>query len=144
MARAVDIRGDQDERTYWHLAADPADPATGPLYITNLDIFSRNHSSCRVAAFTDIYPTAVACESFARLAQTNLAFTALYGKLYGSSIGALIAWRYSVIGVWAALASFLTVIRHTRTEEEAGRRELLGSTVLGRYAPLSAALIVTY
>ena len=35
------------------------------------------------------------------------------------------------------------MIRHTRAEEEAGRRELLGSTVVGRHAGLAAALIAT-
>lgn len=39
------------------------------------------------------------------------------------------------------MAIFLTV-RHTRTEEEAGRTELLRAGVLGRHAPLAAALIV--
>src|SRR6266545_4865479 len=43
----------------------------------------------------------------------------------------------------AGRASLLTVIRHTRSDEEAGRRELLGSTVVGRNAPLTAALLVT-
>src|SRR5258708_18700847 len=38
----------------------------------------------------------------------------------------------------------LTLIRHTRVEEESGRRELLGSTVVGRDAPLTAALLVTF
>ena len=37
--------------------------------------------------------------------------------------------------------SLLTVVRHTRTEEETGRLELLGATVVGRYAPLTAALL---
>lgn len=37
----------------------------------------------------------------------------------------------------------LTVIRHTRSEEEAGRRELLGSAVVGRQAGLAAALSLT-
>ncbi|WP_256838411.1 ABC transporter permease [Ornithinimicrobium faecis] len=41
----------------------------------------------------------------------------------------------------ALMAIFLTV-RHTRTEEEAGRTELLRAGVLGRHAPLAAALIV--
>ena len=36
----------------------------------------------------------------------------------------------------------LTVIRNTREEEETGRRELLGSTVMGRHASLTAALLV--
>src|SRR5262249_20625093 len=41
------------------------------------------------------------------------------------------------------LLTILTVVRHTRTEEEAGRRELLGATVVGRHASLAAALIAT-
>ncbi|WP_256842834.1 ABC transporter permease [Ornithinimicrobium cryptoxanthini] len=39
------------------------------------------------------------------------------------------------------MAIFLTV-RHTRAEEEAGRTELLRAGVLGRHAPLAAALVV--
>lgn len=46
----------------------------------------------------------------------------------------------SALGV-ALMAIFLTV-RHTRSEEEAGRTELLRAGVLGRHAPLAAALIV--
>ena len=42
--------------------------------------------------------------------------------------------RAGLLALIAALVSVLTVVRHTRTEEEAGRRELLGATVLGRYA----------
>ncbi|MEO5576528.1 MAG: ABC transporter permease [Gaiellaceae bacterium] len=66
------------------------------------------------------------------------------GPAYGSSVGSL--------GIWAAgdalwivgLASLLTVIRHTRAEEEAGRSELLGATVVGRQASLAAALTVVF
>lgn len=43
----------------------------------------------------------------------------------------------------AGLISLLTVIRHTRAEEDAGRRELLGATAVGRPAGLIAALIAT-
>ena len=43
-----------------------------------------------------------------------------------------------------AVLAMLTVIRHTRTEEETGRLELLGSAAIGRYAPLTAALVVAF
>ena len=43
-----------------------------------------------------------------------------------------------------AVAVILTVIRHTRAEEESGRTELLDSTAVGRYASLTAALILTF
>lgn len=46
----------------------------------------------------------------------------------------------SALGI-SLMAIFLTV-RHTRTEEEAGRTELLRAGVLGRHAPLAAALLV--
>jgi hypothetical protein len=41
------------------------------------------------------------------------------------------------------LISLLTVIRHTRVEEETGRRELLGSAVVGR-AVGSRSLTIPY
>jgi ABC-2 type transport system permease protein len=45
--------------------------------------------------------------------------------------------------IFVALMSVLMVVRHTRTEEETGRAELLGAAVVGRHAGLAAALIVT-
>ena len=38
----------------------------------------------------------------------------------------------------------LTVIRHTRADEESGRTELLDSTAVGRYASLTATLLLTF
>lgn len=46
------------------------------------------------------------------------------------------------VGVLIGLMSVLTVVRHTRDEEETGRAELLRSTVVGRHAPLTAALLL--
>ena len=40
------------------------------------------------------------------------------------------------------MASIFTVIRHTRAEEESGRLELVGAGVVGRFAPITAALYV--
>ena len=37
--------------------------------------------------------------------------------------------------------AILLVVRHTRAEEETGRAELVGAGVVGRHAPLAAALI---
>jgi ABC-2 type transport system permease protein len=69
---------------------------------------------------------------------------AMLGPVFGATLGAITAWRAGLVFTVVGLASLLTVIRHTRTDEEAGRRELLGSTVVGRYAPLTAALLVTF
>ncbi|WP_395105096.1 ABC transporter permease [Actinomadura sp. SCN-SB] len=46
------------------------------------------------------------------------------------------------VAIFVALMSVLLFTRHTRTEEEAGRAELVRAGVVGRHAPLTAALIV--
>ena len=92
----------------------------------------------------DLYPTAAQRQSYLDIVTANPALTALYGHAFGHSLGALTAWRLGGTVLLVGLASLLTVVRHTRAEEEAGRRELLGATVVGRQAPLFAALIVTF
>ena len=95
-------------------------------------------------AFIGLYPTEASREVLLATVATSPALTTLLGPLYDSSIGALTAWRFGTIGAFmVALLAILTMIRHTREEEETGRRELLGSTVVGRNAPLAAALTVT-
>ncbi|WP_405140099.1 ABC transporter permease [Sphaerisporangium sp. NBC_01403] len=97
-----------------------------------------------VASLNEIYPTAAGRQQYADASAGNAGFVALYGRPYGSSLGELVAWRSGFIPVMVGLISLLAVIRHTRTEEEAGRRELLGSTVVGRHAGLAAALTTTF
>ncbi|MBL7490753.1 ABC transporter permease [Frankia sp. AgB1.9] len=94
--------------------------------------------------FHDLYPTAADRARFAATSARNGTFTALYGRLSGSSLGELIVWRGGFIPVVTGLISLLVVIRHTRAEEEAGRRELIGSTAVGRQAGLAAALLVAF
>ena len=95
-----------------------------------------------VSAFTSFYPTVEARRQLADTAGTNPVFLAFLGPIYSSNLGALVAWRGSAFLIAIGVVSLLTVIRHTRTEEEAGRRELLGSTVVGRQVGLAAAMIV--
>lgn len=97
-----------------------------------------------VSSFRKLYPTAPERLQFARTDGTNGAFVALYGRLSGSSLGELVAWRSGFVPVMIGLFSLLTVIRHTRTEEESGRLELVNSTAVGRRAGLAAALYVTF
>jgi polyether ionophore transport system permease protein len=96
-----------------------------------------------VASFQGLFPTAAERQSYATASAADPGFTSLYGPLHGSSLGELTVWRAGFYPVLIALIALLTVIRHTRTEEDSGRRELLGATVVGRHAALAAALIVT-
>jgi len=92
----------------------------------------------------DLYPTGAERQSYIDIVTSTPTFLALYGHAFGHSLGAITAWRLGGTVLFVGLASLLTVIRHTRAEEEAGRRELLGATVAGRQAPLFAALLVTF
>lgn len=111
-----------------------------PLWVVLIGVIPLSY----VASVNELFPTAAGRQGYADASTHNAGFVALYGPLSGSSLGELVAWRSGFIPVMVGLISILTVIRHTRTEEEAGRRELLGSTALGRHAGLTAALLVTF
>lgn len=101
-----------------------------------------------VAASADatvkLYPTAASRGEIAATINSATATLAMYGPIHDdTSIGALATFKTGMMGAIAvAVLALLIVIRHTRTEEETGRLELLGATVVGRQAPLTAALLV--
>lgn len=92
--------------------------------------------------FRKLYPTAAGRAALAATGGGNPALRFLYGRLDGSSTGSLTTWRYGVwAGIFAALLAIFVVIRHTRSDEETGRLELVGSAAVGRPAALAAGLI---
>ncbi|GAA2401356.1 exporter of polyketide antibiotics [Actinomadura vinacea] len=110
-----------------------------PIWVLFLGLMPLNF----VAAIEELAPTIADRVSYARTTGNNPTYLALYGPLNDIGVGGIVAQRSGFIPVMIALICALTVIRHTRTEEEAGRRELLGATVVGRGAALAAALLVT-
>ncbi|OKI64843.1 ABC transporter permease [Streptomyces sp. MJM1172] len=89
-----------------------------------------------------VYGTAAERERLLATMTANGSLRALYGPVFGESIGALTAWRGGVFaGLLAGVMSLVIVVRHTREEEESGRQELLSATMVGRRAPLTAALL---
>jgi len=65
------------------------------------------------------------------------------GLVTGSSVGGYTLHRDALtLAVLAAMMSVLAVVRHTRQSEELGREEMLGAGVVGRYASLTAAVLV--
>lgn len=89
------------------------------------------------------YPTAADMAVFTEGALGNPAELATRGPIFAPTTGSLTAWTFGSSGVLVGgVVSLLLVIRHTRADEVAGRRELLGSGVVGRHAPLAAALAV--
>ncbi|WP_244200664.1 ABC transporter permease [Micromonospora arborensis] len=111
-----------------------------PIWILLLAVLPASYAS----TYAGLYPTADERAAYLAGTASNPSIVALLGPVYGDSVGALTVQRAGLLALIVGLIGLLTVVRHTRTEEEAGRRELLGATVLGRYAGLTAALLVTY
>ncbi|MEU6619489.1 ABC transporter permease [Streptomyces litmocidini] len=89
-----------------------------------------------------LYSTAAQRAELAASMTANSSMRALYGPVFGDSLGGLVAWRFGTFGaVLAAVASLIVVVRHTREEEETGRQEMLSAGAVGRRAPLTAALL---
>jgi len=102
-------------------------------------------AAATAVALARLLPTADARALFAAGITGNAAVVALIGPVFdATSIGGLTAWRLGSLGATVVgLMSLLTVVRHTRAEEEAGRRELVGAAAVGRHAALAAALATT-
>ena len=81
--------------------------------------------------------------TYAETVGTNSAVIAISGPVHGlDTFGGRIAWEVWQFGVAIALMAVLTVVRHTRAEEEAGRTELVRAAMVGRHAHATAALAV--
>ncbi|WP_395310466.1 ABC transporter [Mycobacterium sp. AMU20-3851] len=85
-----------------------------------------------------------------RLARINLmqtpAGTIMGGPMFGrneTALGAMVANELMLTMIVAtSILAVLTVIRHTRRDEESGTAELVLSSVVGRYARTAAALLL--
>jgi ABC-2 type transport system permease protein len=140
-----------------HEATRPGSPFTGVPSLLRLALRrDRVRLSGWIAALTlmMVYaPNAVKLaypEEPQRLARVNLlktpAGTMLGGPMFGGNetdLGAMMANELMLTLIVAtSILSILTVIRHTRAEEESGVAELVLSSVVGRYARTYAALIL--
>ncbi|QKE85615.1 polyketide antibiotic transporter [Arthrobacter sp. NEB 688] len=73
----------------------------------------------------------------------NPAVVAMYGPISAADADALAVFKTVMMGaVLVAVLAVVLVRRHTRTEEEEGRLELVGAGAVGRWAPLAAAVVV--
>jgi ABC-2 type transport system permease protein len=112
-----------------------------PVWIAALTLFSAS----TLGSFEQTYPTAADRESAVELLELP-AMVAMVGRNYAPdqyTYGVMLGHQMFIfMAVFFALMSVLLFIRHTRTEEEAGRSELIRSSVLGRHAQMTAAVVV--
>ncbi|MDT5055021.1 MAG: polyether ionophore transport system permease protein [Mycobacterium sp.] len=140
-----------------HEAAQSGSPFTGVASLLRLALRrDRVRLSVWIAVLTlmMVYaPNAVKLaypEEAQRLARVNLLKTPagmmMGGPMFGGNetdLGAMMANELMLTLIVAtSILSILTVIRHTRAEEESGSAELVLSSVVGRYARTYAALIL--
>lgn len=90
-----------------------------------------------------LFPTAAQQANANATVGSNPALLFLFGPSDLSTAGGFTAFRSVVFGgLFVAIMAILTVVRHTRAEEDAGRAELVASTRVGRYTFLVAAFTV--
>jgi len=115
------------------------DRVTLPAWILGVALLGFATSSAVVIQFGDEASQA----AILTLAASNPAFLFLRGVPDGTGVGAVVFFQgFAFTAVLAGLMSTFLVVRHTRTDEELGRAELLGAVPLPRAASLAATLLL--
>lgn len=91
-----------------------------------------------------LYATQAEFDKAAASMENNAALIAMTGPARVlNTVGGQVAWQASAFGaIVVGLMSMFLIGRHTRAEEESGREELIRAGAVGRYAPVTAAVIV--
>lgn len=117
------------------------DRIVAPLWVL---LLSLPLAGVYIASVAAVYPTAADRAGLAATIMASPAQRAVYGPVYNDTLGAVGIWKAGIFHLLIAIAVILTVIRHTRADEEAGRTELIDSTAVGRYAGLTGALLLAF
>ncbi|MGC2656203.1 MAG: ABC transporter permease, partial [Mycobacterium sp.] len=112
-----------------------------PLWVLLLSV---PPATVYVSSIEKVYPDQTARAALAASIMASPAQRALYGQVYNDSLGATGVWKAGIFHLLIAVAVTITVIRHTRADEETGRTEFIESTPVGRCASLTAALLMSF
>jgi ABC-2 type transport system permease protein len=98
-----------------------------------------------LGAVRGLYDTPAKIAAYARTVEQSPASVAMAGPPLGlDQVGGILIYETSLTALLGvALMAVFTVVRHTRREEDAGRVELLGSTVVSPHAVTTAAVLVS-
>ena len=112
-----------------------------PVWILSLGVLLL----ASVASIAGLYGSEADRVQYAVAVAPSVVARAFEGPIFGTSLGAILMTEtLGMFSVLVAIMSLQAVVRHTRLEEETGRAELVGSAVVGRHAPLTAALLLTF
>lgn len=97
------------------------------------------------ASVTGLYDTQVELDQYGQLVRDNAALIVQAGPGYGLGSPTIGAVMMNELAIWTIIAvavmSVFMVVRHTRTEEETERAELIRAAPVGRHAPMAATLL---
>jgi ABC-2 type transport system permease protein len=112
-----------------------------PVWILVFSLMTVFSASATMALYPDVASRVTAASAVNEVPVA----VAMYGRIWDpTSLGALSLLKLAAMGgVLIGVLAIMLVTRHARAEEERGRTELLGATVVGAWAGLSAAVIVT-
>ena len=88
------------------------------------------------------YSTEADREAIVRLAVTNTSLLLARGAPQGTGLGEIISFQILAGAAFlAAVMTSMMAVRHVRGDEEAGRSEIVGASVAGRFAPTVATAV---
>ena len=112
-----------------------------PIWIVTLGVLLL----ASVASIVGLYDTEADRVQYAVTVAPSVVARAFEGPIFGTALGAILMTEtFGMFAVLVAIMSVQAIVRHTRLEEETGRAELVGSAIVGRHAPLTAALLLTF
>jgi len=110
-----------------------------PVSILVLVVFVAGSAQATIALYPDTNAALGAIGDIFK----NPALVAMYGPLTSMTLDAFAVFKTILLGaVFLCLLAYIVVRRHTRTDEEEGRLALVGAGVVGRRAPLAAAVLL--
>lgn len=97
------------------------------------------------SSITGLYDTQAELDQYGQLMQDNAALIVQAGPGYGLETATTGAVMMNEVGIWTIVAislmNLFLIVRHTRTEEEVERAELVRAAPVGRYTTTSAAML---
>lgn len=98
-----------------------------------------------VSSYSSMFTTQQQLLEFINESISNPVVIGMHGHVLTNTLAGLSAWKIKVLSqLVVGIFNIIVVIKLTRSEEESGRFELLGSTVVGRQSHLASALLVAF
>lgn len=111
-----------------------------PIWVVVLALLG----SSTYGSYGAVFPSAADRAALMSSLATSPALKVLYGPAFDlDTAGGFVAWRIGgFLALLTGVMAMLTVVRHTRAEEDSGRAELVGAGVVGRHGLLASAVAV--